>query len=317
MLFTLSFGKLKAQEFFPYAQTASTQPKNVLGIRFGYENYKELPSQRPRYWNELKLIYGLRHNLTTSLSLSASNHHQKVFPADIALFFQQHHQRSYPQNPYQIEGLIASVKYRWLSIDRRQKHVRMSVYGRIAKSFVPHDEAEARLGDNSGIEGGWVGTALLKRFAISISNGYIIPFSYKDKAKQIEFKYGNAAYLNLSLGYRLIPSRYSDYNNLNVNIFLECINKVYDKAQMTVEGQNYPFDDFINYDQYIYNSLQANAYSELRPSVQLIFFSTTRIDIGVAQPLFSQSYLHFYPMYFIALQKNIYGKQKRKAPTKL
>ncbi len=307
---------LKAQELFPSSEAASSQPKNIPGIRFSYENYKELPSQRPRYWNELKFVYGLTHKLTTSLALTASNHHQKKFPSDLTNFFRNHHQKTFPQNPYQIEGLILSLKYRWLSIDRRQRHFRLAVFGAAAKSFIPHNEAEPHLGDNSGVEGGLIATLLLKRFAISFNNGYILPFSYKDTEQKITFKYGNAAYLHVSLGYRLIPSAYSNYSNLNVNVHLEFLNKVYDKAEMTVNGEPHSFEDYKNYDKYIYNGLQSNVYSEIRPSVQLIFYSTTRLDIGIAQPLYSQSYLHFYPLFFAALQKNIYGKEKLKPQQK-
>jgi len=305
-----------AQELFPYSEAATTQPKKVLGIRFALENYKELPSQKPRYWSEVKFIYGLSHNLTTSIAFTGSNHHQKSFPNDIPGFFKNHHQKNYPQNPYQFEGIVFGFKYRWLSIDRKQKHLRFAVFGMAAKSFVPHTEAEPHLGDNSGVEGGFIGTLLLKRFAISLSNGYVLPFNYKDTEKKIVFKYGNLAYLNVSLGYRLIPSSYSDYNNLNLNIYLECFNKVYGKAEMMIDGQSHSFEDYKNFDKFIYNGLQSNAYSEIRPSVQLVFYSKTRVDFGVAQPLYSQSYLHFYPLYFIAIQKNIYGKPKKQPVNK-
>jgi hypothetical protein len=306
---------LSAQELYPYSEPASNQPKNVLGVRLGYENYKELPSNRARLWNEFKFIYGLRHNLTTTLSFTGSNHHTKTFPADISGFFKNHHQISYPQNPYQLEGIILSAKYRFLTIDRRQRHLRMAILASAAKSFVPHIEAEARLGDNSGLEGSWISTLLLKRFAISVNPGIILPFKYRSSDKSITFQYSNVNYVNISLGYRLIPSKYSDYNNLNLNLYLEVTNRWYDKAVLTVNNQYYSFDKFQQYDRYIYNGLQSNFYSEIRPSVQLVFFSKTRLNLGVAQSLFGQSYLHFYPMYFVSLQADIHGL-KRSAPKK-
>jgi hypothetical protein len=299
------------QELFPATESASSQPKGVPGVRFSYENYKELPSRRARYRNELRFIYGLTDKLSTSFAVTASNHHQKKFPTDLNNFFRNHHQRNFPQNPYQVEGLILHLKYRCLSIDRRQRHLRMAVFAAAAKSFVPHSEAEPHLGDNSGVEGGWITTLLLKRFALSLNNGYILPFGYKAPDQKITFDYGKAAYLNLSMGYRLIPSKYSDYNNLNVNVHLEFLGKTYGKAEMTVDGAPYSFEDFKNYDQFIYNSLQANTYVEVRPSIQFIFYSTTRLDLGVAQRFYSQSYLHFYPLFFVALQKNLYKREIR------
>jgi hypothetical protein len=303
---------LNAQELYPYSEAASTQPKNVLGFHLGYENYKELPSNRARLWNELKFIYGIRHNLTASLSITGSNHHTKTFPNDISGFFKNHHQISYPQNPYQLEGIILTAKYRFLTIDRRQRHLRMAILASAAKSFVPHIEAEARLGDNSGVEGTWITTLLLKRFAISLNPGIIAPTKYQNKDNSTTFQYSTVKYINVSLGYRLIPSKYSDYNNLNLNLYLEVTNRWYGNAVLTVNDQPYSFDQFQNYDRYIYNGLQSNFYSEIRPSIQLVFFSKTRLNLGVAQSLYGQSYLHFYPLYFVTLQTNIESKKKYK-----
>ncbi|MDB5273618.1 MAG: hypothetical protein JWO58_1985 [Chitinophagaceae bacterium] len=284
--------------------------KGVPAVRFTYENYRELPSQRTRYYTGIRVVYGLTKKLTVGFSVSGSNHHRKKFPIDLTNYFINHHQKNFPQNPYQVEGLIASLKYRFLAIDGHQRHFRMAVMGAAAKSFIPHDAAEPRLGDNSGVEGSWIATLLIKRFAISLTNGYLFPFKYKDDNQGIVFKSGNSRYVNLSLGYRLIPAAYSGYSNVNVNIYMEFINVNYDKANMSINGQAYSFDDYQNYDKYIYNSLQANSYSELRPSIQLIFYSTTRLEMGVATPLYSQSYLHFYPMYFVSLHKNFFNMKK-------
>ena len=299
-----------AQELYPYAEAASTQPKGVAGVRFAYENFRELPSQRARNYGGLRLIYGVTEKLTAGVAITGSNHHLKKLPADLSSYFTKHHQKNYPQNPYQIEGIIASLKYRFLNLDGHQRHFRMAVMGAAAKSFIPHDGAEPRLGDNSGVDGSWVATFLVKRFAVSLTNGYLFPFKYKDESQGYEFKSGNCRYLNLSFGYRLIPTAYSSYSNLNVNLYVEFISANYEKANMTVNGQSYSFDIYQNADKYIYNSLQSGSYTEVRPSIQLIFYSTTRVEIGVASPIFNQSYLHFYPMYFVSLHKNFFRSKK-------
>lgn len=299
-----------AQELYPYAESASTQPKGVPGVRFTYENYKELPSQRARNYGGMRLVYGITEKLTAGISITGSNHHLKKFPADLSSYFTKHHQKNYPQNPYQVEGLIASLKYRFLNLDGHQRHFRMAVMGSAAKSFIPHDGAEPRLGDNSGADGSWMATFLIKRFAVSLTNGYLFPSKYKDQSQGYEFKSGNSSYLHLSFGYRLIPTAYSSYSNLNVNLYIEFISANYDKATMNVHGQPYSFDIYKNADKYIYNSLQAGSYTEVRPSIQLIFYSTTRLEIGVVSPIFNQSYLHFYPMYFISIHKNFFRSKK-------
>ncbi|HSZ71692.1 MAG TPA: hypothetical protein VK750_03380 [Cytophagaceae bacterium] len=308
-----------AQELYPYAEAASTQPKGVPTVRFAYEHYKELPSQRGRYFTGIRVVYGLTHKLTVGVSVTGSNHHRRKFPdgsTGLTNYFQNHHLKSYPQNPYQVEGFIALLKYRFLNIDGHQRHFRMAVMGSVAKSFIPHDSAEPRLGDNSGAEGSWIATLLLKRFAVSLTNGYIFPAKYKDKSQGIVFQSGNCQYLNVSLGYRLIPSKYSSYSNVNVNFYLEFITASYGGATMSINGQPYSFDSYQYYDKYIYNSLQPNTYSEMRPSLQFILYSTTRIETGVASPIYNQSYLHFYPMYFISIHRSFF-KVKKNDPKKI
>jgi hypothetical protein len=304
--------QVHAQELFPSNEPASTMPKGVIGLRFLYETYKELPSQRIRYWDALRLMYGITSNMTVMLTGSASNHHPKAFPSNLQNYFINHHQRFFPANPFLFEGLNLYVKYRIVNVDERQKHIRVAAIGEVCKSFVPHDEAEPNLmGDNSGAGGGLIGTILYKRFVVSFTGEAVRPFPYNDKKQNITFKAGNAWIYNLSFGYRIFPREYKTYKDLNVNLYVEFINKHYEKAVMTQDGKPFDFDIFQYFDLVIYNSLQENKYSEVRSSVQLIFNSNNRIDIGIAQPFIGKSYLHFYPMFFFSLQKYFYPGSKK------
>jgi hypothetical protein len=297
----LLIGKSKAQEFYPHFESANTQPVKSFSLKLSYENYKELPSQRTRNYNVLKFTYGLSARFTPHIAITASNHHPATFPEDISSFFKFHHSRNYPDNPYQLEGIITGLKFRAINIDRKQKHIRLALFTNVAKSFIAHTEAEPQLGDNTGAEPGIIGSILYKRFAITIMNGYIFPTKYKNNT--ITFQSGNAQYLNIGLGFRLYPKKYTAYDNLNVNIYFECINKQYGAASMTVNDSLYSFEDFKNYDPYIYNGLQANSYTELKSSVQFIFFTDTFINVGISHALRNNSYLHFYPLISISLQK--------------
>lgn len=302
-----------AQELFPHAEPASNIPKGVLGIRYLNESFKEIPSQRSRYWNGLRFMYGVTGRFTIMATGSVSNHHPAKFPADLRKYFINHHQKTYKQNPTLFEGINVYAKYRIFSLDEKQKHLRIALYGEAGKSFVPHDEAEPGLnGDNTGFGGGVIITQLYKRFAASFTTGFQHPLIYVDKKQSITFKSGDATMYKLSLGYRLLPFNYSSYKDINVNIYLEFINKHYTGAEMTLYGLPYDFSIYQLFDKNIYNSLQENKYSELRPSIQFIFNSNTRIDLGMAAPIYSRSYLHFYPMFFFHLQKYFFPKKEKR-----
>lgn len=304
---------LFGQELFPNTEPASTLPKGVWGVRTLYETYLEQPSNRLKYWDALRLMYGATGKLTLMITASASNHHLQKFPKDLKGYFLNHHLIIYKKFPFLFEGINFYAKYRVYSMDGKQKHLRIALYGQATKSFIPHDEAEPDLqSDNSGVGGGVIVTQLYKRFAASITIGYIDPFTFKDKSQQITFRSGKCNNYDIALGYRLFPVKYNDYNNINVNFYVELLNRHYYSAYMTTDGAQYDFSPYQYLMPYNYNSLQENKYSEIRPSIQFIFNSNDRLDIGIAGPLYHKSYMHYYPMYFFHLQKYFFPDKKSK-----
>jgi hypothetical protein len=302
-----------SQELFPYAEPASNIPKNTLGLRFLFEGFKEIPSQRQRNWGAVRAMYGLTGKTTLMLTAAVSNHHQRKFPANLQNYFINHHQRNYKPNPYLLEGINIYLKQRVISIDDFQKHLRVALFGQACKGFTPHDESEPFLkGDNTGFGGGAIVTLLYKRFAASFTYAYTHPLLYKDKAQQITFQSGTANNYDLSFGYRLYPPKYNTYNDLNINLYVEFVNRDYEAAKMTVRDAPYDFSYFQYFDKNIYNSLMDGKYSEIRPSIQLIMNSNNRIDIGCAYPVYNRSYAHFYPLFFLNVQKYFYFSKKPK-----
>ncbi len=308
-----SFFRGYSQELFPYAEPASTIPKNVLGIRFLFEGYKEIPSQRQRNWGALRAMYGITGKTTVMLTAGVSNHHLRRFPANLQNHFANHPQRIYKPNPYLLEGINIYLKQRVISIDDYQKHLRLALFGQASKSFTAHDESEPFLKvDNTGYGGGAIVTLLNKRFAISFTYAYAHPLMYKDKEQQITFQSGDAHNYDLSFGYRLYPSKYSTYNDLNINLYVEFVNRSYEAAKMTVRDAPYNFTYLQYFDKNTYYSLMDGKYSEIRPSIQLILNSNNRIDVGCAYPLYNRSYAHFYPLFFFNVQKYFYFSKKKK-----
>lgn len=281
-------------------------------MRILYENYKELPSHRTRYWGALRFMYGVTGKLTVMFTGTASNHHPRKLPSNLQSHFLNHHTSAYPPNPLLIEGFNLYARYRLVSLDGQQKHLRVAIYGEGAKSFAPHDEAEPVLmGDNSGLGGGMIITQLYKKFAVSLTAGYAYPFPYKDQDLGLSFRSGDMYSYNISMGYRIFPFTYSDYSDINVNFYVEFINRHYQGAQMVVNGKEYDFEQFKHVEPFTYNSLQENKYSEIRPSIQIIVNSNNRIDLGIAQPFIGRSYLHFYPVYYLSFQKYFFPPKKK------
>lgn len=306
-----------AQELFPYAEAASTLPKHVGQAHVLYMNYKEQTSNRIKNWYGLQYNYGITSKWAIGTTVGVSNHHFNTFPSDIRTYFFNHHLRSYPGAPTLIEGINVHTKYRFYTRDRHQEHLRVAIFFQGCKSFVAHDEAEPVLTtDNSGIGGGFIGTYLIKKFAVSMTIDYIYPMAYYQDNIGLRFRSGNAMEISTSFGYRVWPFRYNSYNDVNVNVYAEFLMKQYGRATIRENGKYWVFENFQYSDPYIYATLKENFYIDGRFYIQLIFQSNDRIDFGVYFPMVSRSYNYWYPHYTIQYTTTLYGKKKSKKVTR-
>jgi hypothetical protein len=295
------------QELFASTEPASTLPKGVFSMRINAERFQE-PLGRSKYWTGFRAMYGVLRRFTLIGTFSASNHHLRAFPGNLLYYFRNHHNKVYPAFPYTAEGLNLYGKYRLLSWDGPQRHVRLAFYAEGSKVFGVHDIAEPNLsGDNTGIGGGMILTRLYKRWAVSFTGGYVHPFTLRDGS--VSFRSGDLWRYDLSLGYRIFPGSYRGYSDVNINLYAEFFNRTYKAAVLEIEGEIYPNERFQQDDKYTYNTLVANSYTELRYSLQFIFHSKTRIDLGSAFPVYNKSYLNFYPLFFINFQKYLFKEK--------
>ena len=297
-------------------EPASNIPKGALGIRFFGETYNEV--DRIRNLFALKLMYGLTPKLTIEATPTLSNHHNKQLPPEFPV-------HNTPQigvtHPYLFNGVDFYAKYRFLTIDGENSHFRSAVYGEYSILKVAHDEAEPTLlDDNSGMGGGLITTYLKNHFAVSLTGGIILPSKYKgDVPDELQglpgvpatVTYGKGYNYSLSLGYLLLPKTYNSYNQTNWNIYMEFIGKSYDAVQMQVGNIYY------NSPQYSISTkgnraLQANQYLEVYPGVQSIIKSDTRIELSVGFPVTSRSYVHYYPVYTVGVQRYFYFHKTKK-----
>lgn len=158
------------------------------------------------------------------------------------------------------------LKYRFLSIDEVHNHFRMALFGRysVNNSHI-HQYALDLNGRNSGYEGGIIATQLVNRVAISANTSAVHAM---DNIRGEKFLFGNklrnAINYSLSGGVLILPKEYTSYKQVNMNLMLEFL------------GQS--------------NLHNGYSYIDMAPSMQFIFNSRLKIDIGYRFPVVKKLY---------------------------
>jgi hypothetical protein len=217
------------QELYVNTEPASNMAAHSLGIRLENQGFTS-----PEFKNRttLEMMYGATGKLMV---------HGSAYVSD---FYQQ---------SQHLEGGSVYAKYRFLSIDTVQSHFRGAVFGKASISSNPFNTQEIALeGDNSGLQGG-----------LSLPNSSI---SWPYQARQVICGHliiagnappimgaKNAVAYSLSAGYLLLPKRYSNYNQVNVNVYAELLGKS--------------------------NPGYAQSYLDVAPAVQFIFNSVCRLGL--------------------------------------
>ncbi|TKC03055.1 hypothetical protein [Pedobacter cryotolerans] len=232
-----------AQELYVFTEPASNMPAKSIGIRLTNEGMFE-PSFTNRTLAEV--MVGLNKNFMF---------HLQGFMSDM-------------DGKYRVEGGSIYAKYRFLSIDEAQSHLRAAAYARVSTSNRNFPSEDINLeGDNSGLQGGVVVTQLIHKLALSATLGYsnalntskVLRYSSLTSVPQgitLNPITEPREMLNYSLssGYLLLPFVYKDYNQPNFNLYVELLGKT--------------------------NPANGNSYFDIAPAVQLILNSRTRIDLG-------------------------------------
>lgn len=157
---------------------------------------------------------------------------------------------------FKADGGTVYVKYRFFSEDEVHSHFRMAAYirGSINNTHI-HQPAIDMLGMNSGVETGFIATKLQNKVAVSAGVSHLYA---ADNSKDNKFYYGNknrhAIGYTLSAGRLMLPKEYTSYNQTNVNLMAELL------------GQT--------------NIATGKTFIDLAPSVQFIFHSRMRLDLG-------------------------------------
>jgi hypothetical protein len=154
------------------------------------------------------------------------------------------------------ESLKGYIKYRFLSNDEVHRHFRMASFLEVSYSRNKFLYDEFTLdGDLSGMQFGLIATQLVNKFAASATLSYMQGFAqmehhmHSDEGDHLSmFNY------SLSAGYLLLPKNYTSYKQTNLNLYLELLGS---------KGTNHK-----------------HYYVDIAPAVQLIFNSTTKVNMG-------------------------------------
>lgn len=186
-------------------------------------------------------------------------------------------------NVFRAEGGSIYAKYRFLTKDQMQRHFRMAAFGRISYNNSDIHQEEINMnGHNTGFEAGVVATQLLKKVAVSTSVSFV---KAENNGNNNKFIYGSkeskAVNYTFSVGKLMLPKEYKSYQQTNLNLMLEFLSQV--------------------------NTGTGKCYMDIAPTVQMIFNSQSRVDIGYRKEL-NATLLRTAPNgFFVRLEYNFFN----------
>lgn len=178
------------------------------------------------------------------------------------------------------------AKWRLYSDDGIHRHFRLAAFadGAYTRNKMVFDEMNLD-GDNSGFQLGMVGTQLLHKLAVSGTTSYMRVYDqmFKDMPGVHDQQ---ALSYSVSAGYLVFPRSYADYKQVNLNVYVELLG---------MKGLD-----------------QGGYYLDLAPAIQLIFNSTTKLNLGVREELTGSVSRIARSNYFLSLETTFLNALKRK-----
>jgi hypothetical protein len=182
-------------------------------------------------------------------------------------------------------------KYRFLSNDEVHKHFRMAAFATAAysRNHLQHNELNL-MGDHSGVQVGLIATQLWNKLAVSGTTSLIEVLDEKRNDKTVPQQYAfESLNYSLSAGYLVLPFDYKDYKQTNLNIYAELLG-----------GRNLDWE----YEKY---------FLDLAPSIQLIFNSTSKLNLGYRFQLKSDIYRNMKNSWMISFEYIFLNALQKKA----
>ncbi|KAI9428806.1 hypothetical protein F5148DRAFT_1296709 [Russula earlei] len=227
--------KKEAQELYVFTEPASNMPAHSLSVKQTMKVLHDASSEAINQRQSTELMFGLNKDWMVHASTTFSNMYSHAF---------------------QWESVRMYTKYRFLTRDDLYSHFRMAAFAEASYSRnVPHYDELSLEGDHKGVQAGVIATQLLHKLALSSSVSLIENFQEGRGEKSV---YSAQSYEGLnysvSAGYLLFPRQYTNYNQINVNLYAELL------------GQK---------------SLDLNrSYLDVAPAIQFIFNSQAKLNAG-------------------------------------
>jgi hypothetical protein len=224
---------IRAQELYVFSDPASNLPARSVSAKLTarFADLSNSGQIRQRYMPEL--MVGLHKNWMARVSTSFSNFYQSGQKWESAKLY---------------------AKWRFFSEDGIHRHFRLAAFadGAFSRNKLVFDEMNLD-GDNSGFQFGVIGTQLLHKLAISGTASYMRVYDEKLKSMPDMHDKDAIAY-SLSAGYLLFPKSYADYEQVNLNLYVELLG---------MKGFG-----------------PGMYYLDIAPAIQLIFNSSTKFNLG-------------------------------------
>jgi hypothetical protein len=270
-MFLIFFHQSFAQELFVISEPASNMPAKALSFRI---TDKLMNGHRHSISGKNENL--IMHRIVPEIAIGLN----KKVNIRISAFLANYYQPS-----MQLEGFNCYVKYRFFSKDDVHRHFRMAAFSRVAIANHPLYFREINLeGDNTGINNGIVATQLLHKLALSVTAGHVYTLDNIGDQRP-DFVASNSLNYTFSAGYLLLPFKYKNYNQPNLNIYLE------------MHGRN----SLSEYNTNIY---------DVFPAVQLILKSYMRIDLGYRYQIKSNAARNAYAGFLVRFEYNIFNALK-------
>jgi hypothetical protein len=185
-------------------------------------------------------------------------------------------------NHFNMEGGGIYLKYRVYNNDDVQTHFRIALFEKASLNNSEVHQQEINLnGFNSGFETGIIGTQLLHKMAFSSGLSLVNALNNADNKLPLSPKNNTAINYTLSVGKLVLPRFYKNYSQTNVNLMFELLSQ--------------------------FNPGLDKYYIDAAPSIQFIFKSQGRMDIGYRKQLLATLSRVSQSEIFIRLEYNLFN----------